>query len=156
MQSYGGLNQSRKIHSNLLAGKHLYILRIKTNQYVHQDPCKHTELNIIAGINDALQDTLSSRPSHKKASLAHRCWKINVVLNAPPSASWWVYLQGKTSGYVLSRVKHGGGSLIVLAALLWDSLPLTITPHSPVMAEVWEAVLQNHSSCTSWCSSFNI
>lgn len=45
-----------KIHSNLLAGKHLYILKIKMNPYVHQDP----ELNIIAGINDALQDTLSS------------------------------------------------------------------------------------------------
>lgn len=49
-----------KIYSNLLAGKHLYILKIKMNPYVHQDPGKHTELNIIAGINDALQDTLSS------------------------------------------------------------------------------------------------
>lgn len=36
--------------------------------------------------------------------------------------------------------KRGGGSVIVLAAISWDSLGLTITPHGFVMAEVYEAI----------------
>lgn len=53
----------------------------------------------------------------------------------------------KAGEYLLSTVKHGGGSVIVLAALSWDSLALRITPHSAVMAEVCGAVLQDH--CTA-------
>lgn len=45
----------------------------------------------------------------------------------------------KTSEYLLLAFKHGGGSVIVLAALSWESLTLTITPHSAVMAKVYEA-----------------
>lgn len=36
--------------------------------------------------------------------------------------------------------KRGGGSVIVLAAISWDSLEPTITPHGFVMAEVYEAI----------------
>lgn len=39
----------------------------------------------------------------------------------------------KTRMCLLSTVKHGGGSVIALAAVSWDSLGLTITPHSGVM-----------------------
>lgn len=44
----------------------------------------------------------------------------------------------KTSEYLLLAFKHAGGSVIVLAALSWESLTLTITPHRDVMAEVCE------------------
>lgn len=60
----------------------------------------------------------------------------------------------KTSVCLLSTVKHGGGSVIALAALSRDSLGLTITPHSGVMAKVYEAILQDYCCCTPCCSGF--
>lgn len=61
-----------------------------------------------------------------------------ILVGLPANKAW-------TS--LLSTVKHGGGSIQVLAAVPWDSLALMITPHSCVMAEVYEAILHDYCSC---------
>lgn len=60
----------------------------------------------------------------------------------------------KTRMCLLSTVKHGGGSVIALAAVSWDSLGLTITPHSGVMTKVYEAILQDYCCCSPCCGGF--
>ena len=72
-------------------------------------------------------------------------------------AFWWVNLQKRCP---LSTVKHRGGSIIALAAISWDSLGLTITPHRCVMAKVYETILQDDcsgsgsSGSSVFCSGF--
>lgn len=59
-----------------------------------------------------------------------------------------------SDGRLLSTVKRGGGSVIALAAISWDSLGLTITAHRRVMAKVYEAISQDYCSCTVFCGGF--
>lgn len=55
---------------------------------------------------------------------------------------------------LLSTVKHGGGSIMVLAAISWESLGPMITSHGCVMAKVYELISQDYCSCTPQRSGF--
>lgn len=52
-----------------------------------------------------------------------------------------LFLHPAENKCLLSTVKHSGGSRIALAAISWDSLGLTISPHRCVIAKVYETIL---------------